>query len=228
MSPPLKLPMSESIQAQALFALGVQLHANRHLDGQQALAVFEQARQLSPHNADILNALGAVLSRMGRDEAAMAYFEQALAQKPQHPDALDNLAGLLHRTRRYAQAAEHAERWLAQARHPAKEAPYMLGRLAYTRRLMADWTDDAQRQQALRLALRTSERSVLPFEFLGFSDEPAEHLNCARQLVQDRHPPAVPLWTRERWKNPRIRVAYLSNDFCNHATAVLLAADAIE
>ena len=223
MNPSLKLPMSESIQAQALFALGIQLHANRHLDGQQALAVFEQARQLSPNNADILNALGAVLSRMGRDEAAMAYFEQALAQKPQHPDALDNLAGLLHRTRRYAQAAEHVERWLSQVHNPAQESPYMLGRLAYTRRLMADWTDDEQRQQELRLTLRTSERSALPFEFLGFSDEPAEHLNCARQLVQDRHPPGVPLWTRERWKNPRIRVAYLSNDFCNHATAVLLA-----
>ena len=217
------LPMQESIQAQALFALGVQLHANRHLDGQQALAVFEQARQLTPDNPDILNALGAVHSRMGHDEQAMSYFEQALAKKPQHPDALENLAGLLHRTRRYAQAADHAQRWLTQAQNPAKEAPYMLGRLAYTRRLMADWTDDAKRQQQLRLALRTSERSVLPFEFLGFSDEPAEHLNCARQLVQERHPPAAPLWTRERWKNPRIRVAYLSNDFCNHATAVLLA-----
>ena len=214
---------SNSLKAQALFSLGAQLHANRQLDGQQALAAFEQAHQLAPDNADILNALGAVLSRMGRDDEAIARFEQALDKKPQHADALDNLAGLLHRTRRYAQAAAHGERWLAQTRHPEKDAPYMLGRLAYTRRLMADWTNDSQRQKQLRRALRTRERTVLPFEYLGFSDDPAEHLNCARQLVQDRHPPSAPLWTRERWQNPRIRVAYLSNDFCNHATAVLLA-----
>ena len=217
------LPTPESIQAQALFALGAQLHANRELDGQQALTVFEQARRLTPNNPDILNALGAVLSRMGRDDEAIARFEQALARQPQHADALDNLAGLLHRTRRYAQAAEHCQRWLTQTEQPGQDAPYILGRLAYTRRLMADWTNDAQRQAQLQQTLRSSERTAWPFEYLGFSDDPAEHLHCAQQLVQDHHPAAEALWTGERWQNPRIRVAYLSNDFCNHATAVLLA-----
>ncbi|WP_158270479.1 tetratricopeptide repeat protein [Limnohabitans sp. Jir72] len=217
------LPTPESIQAQTLFRLGAQLHADRQLDGQQALSVFEQARQLTPNNPDILNALGAVLARMGRDDQAIARFEQALARQPQHADALENLAGLLHRTRRYAQAAEHCQRWLAQSLQGGQAAPYMLGRLAYTRRLMADWTDDAQRQNQLQQALRSRQRTAWPFEYLGFSDDPAEHLHCARQLVQDRHPPTAPLWTDARWQNPRIRVAYLSNDFCNHATAVLLA-----
>jgi predicted O-linked N-acetylglucosamine transferase (SPINDLY family) len=211
-------------QAQALFALGAQLHGDKRLDGTQALATFEQARQLAPSSPEILNALGAVLSRMGRDEEAMASFQQALQHKPLHADALENLAGLLHRTQRYDQAAEHLRRWLQGAAGQDNLAPYVPGRLAYTRRLMADWRDDAAQTQALKQALNKGQKAAFPFEFLSFSDDPAEHLCSARTLVADRHPGAPQaLWLGQRWTNARIKVAYVSNDFCNHATAVLLA-----
>eukprot|EP01034_Spumella_vulgaris_P028209 gene28209-35026_t len=211
-------------KAQALFALGAQLHADKRLDGSQALATFEQARQLAPSSPEILNALGAVLSRMGRHEEAMGYFAQALQHQPLHADALENLAGLLHRTQRYEQAAEHLQRWLQAAAGQAQLAPYVMGRLAYTRRLMADWRDDDAQIRALQQALNAGQTAAFPFEFLGFSDDPAEHLTSARTLVADRHP-AKPqaLWQGQRWTNTRIKVAYVSNDFCNHATAVLLA-----
>ena len=170
-------------KAQALFALGAQLHADKRLDGSQALATFEQARQLAPSSPEILNALGAVLSRMGRHEEAMGYFAQALQHQPLHADALENLAGLLHRTQRYEQAAEHLQRWLQAAAGQATLAPYVMGRLAYTRRLMADWRDDDAQIRALQQALNAGQTAAFPFEFLGFSDDPAEHLTSARTLV---------------------------------------------
>ncbi|WP_158272836.1 tetratricopeptide repeat protein [Limnohabitans sp. T6-5] len=211
-------------RAQALFALGAQLHADKRLDGTQALATFEQARQLAPSSPEILNALGAVLSRMGRDEEAIRYFQQALVHQPRHADALENLAGLLHRTQRYELAAAHLQSWLQNTTKQPELAPYVMGRLAYTRRLMADWRDDDAQTQALRQALHAGQQAAFPFEFLSFSDDPAEHLKSARTLVAHRHPSAPqPLWQGQRWTHQRIKVAYVSNDFCNHATAVLLA-----
>jgi predicted O-linked N-acetylglucosamine transferase (SPINDLY family) len=47
---------------------------------------------------------------------------------------------------------------------------------------------------------------------------------CAERYIADRHPPApVPLWRGERYRHDRIRVAYLSADFHDHATAHLAA-----
>src|SRR5262249_11275457 len=47
---------------------------------------------------------------------------------------------------------------------------------------------------------------------------------AAKLCVQDRHPSArEPLWRGEKYSHERIRVAYVSADFHDHATAWLMA-----
>ena len=49
-------------------------------------------------------------------------------------------------------------------------------------------------------------------------------LACARSFVADKFPAsAAPLWTGQRYRHDRVRVAYLSADFHDHATAYLIA-----
>ena len=56
------------------------------------------------------------------------------------------------------------------------------------------------------------------------SGSAAAQLACARTFVADRFPAAAtPLWRGERYRHDRIRVAYLSADFHEHATAHLIA-----
>ena len=60
--------------------------------------------------------------------------------------------------------------------------------------------------------------------FLGYSDDPALQRSCAGTYIRDRikvMPP--PLWQGERYSHDKIRLAYLSADLHQHATAYLTA-----
>src|SRR5206468_4781303 len=73
-------------------------------------------------------------------------------------------------------------------------------------------------------AVAEGRRAALPWVFLGISGSAATQLACARTFIADRFPPsATPLWRGERYRHDRIRVAYLSADFHEHATAHLIA-----
>jgi predicted O-linked N-acetylglucosamine transferase (SPINDLY family) len=64
---------------------------------------------------------------------------------------------------------------------------------------------------------------VAPFVLLGYRDDPALLLQCARNYINDKLPaPPVPLWAGETWRHDRLRVAYVSSDFRSHAMAYMV------
>ena len=66
-------------------------------------------------------------------------------------------------------------------------------------------------------------RIVPPFMLLLTSDDPKLQLQNARQLVAKRFPAQPPLWRGEAYGHDRIRLAYISSDFNNHAVASQIA-----
>jgi predicted O-linked N-acetylglucosamine transferase (SPINDLY family) len=65
---------------------------------------------------------------------------------------------------------------------------------------------------------------VNPFTFIRLSDDAALHRSCASNFIADKTGgPRPALWDGRRWSHERLRVAYLSADFHNHATAFLIA-----
>jgi protein O-GlcNAc transferase len=65
---------------------------------------------------------------------------------------------------------------------------------------------------------------VTPFTLLGICDDPALQLQCAKNYLDERMPVRPePLRSGARNCNGRLRIAYLSADFQNHATAYLTA-----
>jgi predicted O-linked N-acetylglucosamine transferase (SPINDLY family) len=87
-----------------------------------------------------------------------------------------------------------------------------------------DWRGYEEEKAALRTAVAHGERACQPFPVLLVSDDPAEQRRCAELFVADDcHPAAMPLWNGERYDHDRLRIAYLSADFHDHATAYLMA-----
>jgi predicted O-linked N-acetylglucosamine transferase (SPINDLY family) len=65
---------------------------------------------------------------------------------------------------------------------------------------------------------------VAPFTLLAYCDDPALHRQCAETFVADRMPERPePMWRGPPVRHDKIRVAYLSADFHQHATAYLVA-----
>jgi predicted O-linked N-acetylglucosamine transferase (SPINDLY family) len=89
-----------------------------------------------------------------------------------------------------------------------------------------DWTDYAATAARLEAAV-TAGRSVdRPFSFFVYSSSAEAQLRCSRTFVADCHPQRAPQALapgKPRHADGRIRIAYASFDFHEHATAYLLA-----
>ncbi len=64
---------------------------------------------------------------------------------------------------------------------------------------------------------------VPPLSFLPFCDDGELRRACATTFAADRVPQPAPPWTGERYSHHKLRIAYLSADFHQHATAELIA-----
>ncbi len=182
----------------------------------EALAAYDQALALSPGFVDALCNRGVALSDLDRFKDALAAHDRACAAAPRDPRPLANRAALLSVLGRPAEAARDLEAVVAlDPRHPRA-----LGDLLHARRQSCDWRDDAALRQAVRVELAAGRLAISPFAALSVFDEPALHRTCAERAA----PPAVAVaaWPA-RPPGERIRVAYLSADLHDHATARLMA-----
>jgi protein O-GlcNAc transferase len=219
-----------------------------------ALASYDNALAIRPHYPEVLNNRGIVLADMRRFSEALDSYDRALAANPGYAEALFNRGLALWFVGRMADALEsydkavlirpdYAQAWnnrgnVLRALNRPKEArasyeralaldpnnAYALGGVAFSVLNLCDWPKAAELGCKIETRIAEDDAIISPFILLGYSDEPALHLQCARSYSRDRltvRPP--PLWQGTAYRHDRIRLAYLSSDFRNHPMAYLTA-----
>jgi len=198
--------------------LGVTLQEQKqHI---QAGDCFLRVLELKPDAAQAHHNLGSVYLALSRPDEAIASFEQALRLDPQLASAHNNL-GLLYRKRgRQAEALQHFQQAL-QLKPDFAEASYNYHDVQLN---CCYWENYFNHVSHINQMVHTGLGRYLPFAFLAVAQSPAHELDCARLYAQEFFPSArFALWQGERYQHPRIRVAYLSADYHNHATSYLMA-----
>ena len=185
-----------------------------------ALAAYEQLLTAAPNYDEAWFRRGATLWLLDRFDDALASYEKALALNPGRFGAAFNSGMVLLKLDRYDQALAAFEK----ARAIAPTHPYVLGGIASAVLGGADlarW--EACRDQTMA-AVKDKSAVIAPLTFLPFCDDGALRRVCSEAFVADRVPVRLaPLWKGERYDHDRIRIAYLSSDFHQHATAELIA-----
>jgi predicted O-linked N-acetylglucosamine transferase (SPINDLY family) len=203
--------------ANAHNALGAALASQgKEADG---LAAFAAAARLEPGHAEANNNAGSALRALGRPQEALPYLDRALAANPGLADAHRNRGLVLHALRRYDEAAESFRRVLELA----PQTPYALSSLVWAELFACDWRELPRHVAALRQSVREGRVAAAPFTVVAVPSSPAEQLQCAQLHVRETTPPAAPVQRRSAKPGRRIRLAYLSADFHDHATAWLAA-----
>jgi protein O-GlcNAc transferase len=185
----------------------------------EALADYDRALQLRPDYVLAHNNRGNALRALGRLEEAVAAFDRALQFAPDFDAALNNRGRALRDLKRFDAAATSFARLVAVAPHQ----PYAAGMLLDTRLNFCDWTDYEVTSAAIVAAVERGERIDAPFSFLCHALSPMAQLRCAQTFVTYECPPVPAPLLRPGMRRERIRLAYLSADFHNHATAYLVA-----
>jgi predicted O-linked N-acetylglucosamine transferase (SPINDLY family) len=185
-----------------------------------ALAAFDAAIALQPAYAEAHCHRGRALMELERHEDAMASCSKALALKPYYADAYHNRLNALRRLRRYREALDDLEAILRLD----PQRPYMAGEHVALKMELCDWQGIESDWKRVAAAVGNGERVSLPFSFLKLPSASALQRRCAEIFAADRLKPApTPLWDGQRYRHDRIKLAYLSADFREHALASVAA-----
>jgi len=216
---------------------------------EEALASYDRALAIRADYADVWSNRGYTLNRMMRHAEALASCDKALAIDPRHAEAWTNRGTALEFLYRFDEALTCHERalslrpTLAQAFFSRGNVLRALGRLAealesfdaalglepssatfqFNRELLqletCNWTGAEKFAQRIRDLVIAGEGGMQPFACISYLSDPAIQLRCARnftkQMQLDRAAPmrGVPK------RGPKLKIAYLSADFRNHAVA---------
>lgn len=186
----------------------------------RAEAACRRALEINPGFAEAWSNLANVLLAMHRNAEAIECCERAIALQPELTAAHAQLAGALYVEKRHDEALQAYARILELEPH----RKFLASSLLSTRLACCDWSSYEQDCAALKAAAQDGSAVVVPLTFLSISDDPALQRRVARGYAEDQ----LPVHARgsafvRHPSHDRIRVAYLSADFHQHATAVLTA-----
>ncbi len=184
-----------------------------------AIDRYRQALALAPGAAMVHYNLGNALAETARWDEAVASYDRALAAAPEHVDTHNNLGNALRNLGRNEEALASFRRVLEL--DPANAGAFSM--VAQIERAICDWSNFRETREALIRRVREGGSVVGPFTFAITSDDPADQLRCAREYraqILASAPAATEV--RVDRQDARIRLAYVSADFREHAVARLL------
>lgn len=194
----------------------VLLRSGRQRD---AAAAFDTAIATEPGFAEAWIGRGTAALFLGQHDEASAAFDQAISCNPRLAGAWLGKGQVNYQLKRYEQASAAWEKaLLLDADHPEVAAACLRVKMH-----LCDWADFETGCETVRSAVRNS-RLVSPLMLVAVPSTPIEQLRCARTWVTHHHSGTSRLSGRSECRNQgRIRLAYLSADFHQHATSHLFA-----
>jgi protein O-GlcNAc transferase len=204
--------------AEVLSNRGLVLQELKRFD--EALASYDHALAIKPDYASAFNNRGNALQELKRLDEALSNYDHALALKPDYAEAHFNRGNVLQRLGRYGEALSSYDRAIALK----PDYRYALGGLADCAIKLCNWTQWDKLCGELCRHVIEQKSIISPFVLLGYSGDESPQLSCAKNFAQDRITvPSQRLCDGATWRNDKIKVAYLSNDFHRHATSYLMA-----
>ena len=201
--------------AEAHNDLGTALLAQNRLD--EAFAAYQQAVALKPRSAEAHNNLGGVFRARGQLDDALACYQRALALKPELADGHNNL-GVVFRARGQLDDALASYQRAVALKPDFAEAHNNLGGVFKERGQLDDAL--ASYQRALTLKPDYAEaHSNLILALLYRSGHEAAPIDAELHRWQARHARRAADFaphTNDRSPTRRLRLGYLSPDFCSH------------
>jgi predicted O-linked N-acetylglucosamine transferase (SPINDLY family) len=161
---------------------------------------------------------GGTLYELKRYEEAIAHYDKALSLKPDYHEAWSNKGVTLNDLKRYEEAIAHYDKALSLK--PASD--WVSGQLLYTKMKICDWSNLAHAIDDLSKKVMANEKAVPPFALLAMNDHALLHKKSAEIFIQSEYPINSTLDPIPKAaKKEKIRIAYFSPDFRNHAVSLL-------
>jgi predicted O-linked N-acetylglucosamine transferase (SPINDLY family) len=197
---------------------GTVLHELKRYD--EAIAHYEKALSLKPDNAEGWSNKGATLHELKRYDEAITHYEKALSLKPDNAEGWSNKGATLHELKRYDEAITHYEKALSLK----PDINWVSGDLLYIKMKICSWSGLAGFLDNISRKIMANEKVIEPFPLLALTDDSILHKKSSEIYIQSNYLFNSVLGPiQKRSGDQKIRIAYFSADFHNHATGYLMA-----
>jgi predicted O-linked N-acetylglucosamine transferase (SPINDLY family) len=184
-----------------------------------AVEAYRKAIGLEPDSAELHINLGGAMFGSNEVAQAEASYRTALELEPENTRAVGGLGHALI----YLNRHDEAIALLRAADHKGQLDGEGIAQLTRAQKEACDWHGLEVLEERVRENVRRGVPGASPVAFLSMSESPADQLRCGRQFAERKiATPPEPLWTGERYDHDRLKIAYLSADFHNHATSQLM------
>ena len=156
---------------------------------------------------------------LGHPDQALAAFDSLVALTPADVEAWAGRAKVMFDLSRWSDALACYDRVLAL--NPGYE--HIKGQRVFARLQAADWDGIEEDAAEVVADVRRSLPASPPFQFLAISDSAADQKACIAAFAAHDAASVQPNGTGERYTHDRIRIAYMSPDFRDHAMTFLAA-----
>jgi predicted O-linked N-acetylglucosamine transferase (SPINDLY family) len=186
----------------------------------EALASCDAAIARMPDFHEAWHNRGVALVGLQRYDEAIASYTRAISLVPDFAQSLQSRGSALGYLRHF----DLAHRDFARAYAIDPQLPFVLGNYVHSSLHCGVWNDLQGQSARLVEAVRAGKRACEPLSMVAVATQAADQLACSRTW-HARHYRACeePLAAGAKYGHDRIRVAYLSADFHEHATAYLMA-----
>jgi len=186
----------------------------------EAIACHDKALNLNPNYAEAWSNKGNVLNELKHYDEAITCHDKALNLNPNYAEAWSNKANALNELKRYDEAIKHLDKALSLK----PDIHWIYGDLLHTKMRICNWTDFDSHLESITHQVLANAEAITPLPLLSLTDNSALHKKSSQIYLQSKYPANAVLGSiLKRTENQKIRVAYYSADFHNHATGYLMA-----
>jgi predicted O-linked N-acetylglucosamine transferase (SPINDLY family) len=218
---------------------------------QEALEAFDGALAINEHHPEALVSRGVALLHLGRVRESLAAFDKAIEVQPDHAMALSNRVLALLALGRHGEVLDCCDRALAVNPRDAEtlyirgNTLWRLGRLEYAidsyeqawalnharalsmlalyRLTIADWVRAGKLSEVLSARIAAGD-FIYPFTSVVFGFDPLDQLKAAKNYLRVCLPVVPkPFGHSTGLPADKLRIAYVSSDFRQHAVASAIA-----
>jgi predicted O-linked N-acetylglucosamine transferase (SPINDLY family) len=186
----------------------------------EAFAAYDKALSLRPDFEKAWLGRGNVLFSLKRYDEAFAVYDKALALKPDLAEAWLGRGNVFNDLKRYHEAFDAYDKAFSLE----SDLIGLEGKRLNSKMFVCDWRNFDEERENLIISVKNGKENTPPFAFLAISNSSEDQGKYARLWSAKSHPASnEPVWRGEIYKHRRIRVAYVSADFHQHATSYLMA-----
>lgn len=186
---------------------------------EQALADYDKALVLDSELAAAWLGRGNVLSHFKRNDEAVAAYDKAIALDQDLASAWLGRGNACLERRQFAEALAAYDRALALK----ADLKWVEGLRLHCKAHLCDWSNFEAEREHLLASVEANRPAAPPLVLLAIPSTARQQLQCAQSWIAHDYPAAAkPLWQGDRYRHEKIRVAYLSGDFRQHAIPFLV------